>query len=69
MKFSIDCRTCVRQDTPGCDDCVVTFISGREPDEAVVIDAAEFAAIRRLEAAGLVPSLRHAKGRPERDAG
>lgn len=59
MDFTIDCRTCIRQRSSSCDDCVVTFISDREPDEAVIIDAAEFAALRRLEAAGLVPSLKH----------
>ena len=41
-----------------CDDCVVTFLLGREPDDAVVIDADEVRAMRMLERAGLVPSLR-----------
>ena len=58
MEFTIDCRTCPRQDSPTCSDCVVMFISSREPDEAIVIDAAEFAALRRLAAAGLIPELR-----------
>jgi hypothetical protein len=31
---------------------------GREPDDAVVIDADEARAMRMLEHAGLVPSLR-----------
>ncbi len=56
---SIDCASCVRQDTSACGDCVVTFLINREPSEAVVIDAAEFAALRRLQSAGLVPELRH----------
>ncbi len=59
MSITIDCAACVRLDTDTCDDCVVTFITGREPDSAVIIDVAEFAALRRLGDAGLVPSLRH----------
>ena len=47
------------QGTEACDDCVVTFISGREPGDAIVIDVAEERAVRMLAEAGLVPSLRH----------
>ncbi|MEL7158032.1 MAG: hypothetical protein AAFN30_15745 [Actinomycetota bacterium] len=54
MEFTIDCRTCPEARSSACDDCVVTFVSSRQPDEALVVDAAEFAAIRRLMAAGLV---------------
>lgn len=57
----ISCDDCVRQGTNTCDECVVTFICGREPDEAVVIDAAEARAVRLLGRAGLVPPLRHAR--------
>lgn len=59
MRFTIDCSTCVRNRSDRCDDCVVMFITDREPDEAVVVDATEFAALRRLSAAGLIPSLLH----------
>ncbi len=45
--------------TDVCDDCVVTFIVGREPGDAVVIDVAEVRAVRLLAQAGLVPDLRH----------
>lgn len=62
MKLTIDCRDCSQQYTPRCDDCVVTFLIGREPDEAVVIDATEFAALRRLADAGLLPPLLHDAG-------
>ena len=34
------------------------FLLGREPDDAVVIDADEARAMRMLERAGLVPTLR-----------
>ncbi|MGH1488234.1 MAG: hypothetical protein ACRBK7_02380 [Acidimicrobiales bacterium] len=62
MSMTIDCGTCTRQHTPTCDDCVVSFIVNREPEEAVVIDVAEFSALRRLQSAGLVPDLLHESG-------
>jgi hypothetical protein len=55
----IDCDECRMQDTEACADCVVTFIVGREPGDAVVIDVAEARAVRLLAQAGLVPDLRH----------
>jgi hypothetical protein len=54
----IDCDCCSLQGTNACDDCVVSFLLGREADDAVVIDADEARAMRMLEKAGLVPSLR-----------
>src|SRR5204862_7394507 len=57
--MTISCDECTMQHTSACDDCVVTFICGREPDDAVVIDAAEAPAVRLLSEAGLLPSLRH----------
>lgn len=59
--ITISCDDCAMHGTPACDDCVVTFLCGREPDEAVIIDAAEARAVRMLAAAGLVPDLRHTK--------
>jgi hypothetical protein len=56
--LTIDCECCALRETSACDDCVVTFLLGREPDDAVVIDADEARAMRMLEHAGLVPSLR-----------
>jgi hypothetical protein len=56
--LTIDCECCTLRDTAACDDCVVTFLLGREPDDAVVIDADEARAMRMLERAGLVPTLR-----------
>ena len=57
--LTIDCGECTLEGTSACEDCVVTFLCGREPDEAVVIDVAEARAVRLLGQAGLVPSLRH----------
>ncbi len=55
----IDCDSCTMQATDACDDCIVTFICDREPDQAVVIDIADLRAMRALADAGLVPELRH----------
>ncbi len=56
--LTIDCDCCQLQGTNSCDDCVVSFLLEREPDDALVIDADEARAMRMLERAGLVPSLR-----------
>lgn len=55
----IDCSDCSLQATSACDDCLVTFICGRDADEAVVIDVAEKRALRLLSDSGLVPPVRH----------
>ena len=57
MEFTIDCRTCARPDSASCEDCVLTYVVDREPGEAVVVDAAEFAALRRLADAGLIQAV------------
>ena len=57
--MEINCDDCVMQHTSACDDCVVSFIVGREPGEAIVIDVEEERAVRMLADAGLVPELRH----------
>jgi hypothetical protein len=57
--ITIDCATCVMRDTDACDDCVVTFLCDREPNEAVLLDLSELQALRRLAEAGLAPGLRH----------
>lgn len=55
----ISCDDCSMQSTSACEGCVVSFICGREPDDAIVIDVAEERAIRMLGRSGLVPPLRH----------
>jgi hypothetical protein len=57
--FTVDCVDCAHQGTDVCDDCVVSFIVGRAPEDALVVDAAEARAVRLLERAGLVPGVRH----------
>ena len=61
QSFTIDCADCLHRGTDTCDDCVVSFIVGRQPDDAVVVDADEARAVRLLEVAGLVPGVRHAR--------
>ena len=41
---------------------MVTFICGRTPGDAVVVNLADFRAMRMLGDAGLVPPLRHSEG-------
>ena len=55
----IDCDDCRLQGSAACEDCLVTFVLGREPDDAVVVDADEARALRMLSRAGLVPELRY----------
>jgi hypothetical protein len=59
--LTISCDECVMQGSDACDGCVVTFICGREPDEAVLIDHAEARALKLLGQGGLLPPLRHRK--------
>jgi hypothetical protein len=56
---TIDCAECVMRDSSACADCVVSFVVGRQPGEALVIDVEEERAVRMLSGAGLVPRLRH----------
>jgi len=55
----IDCDECAMEGTDACGDCVVTFLLGREPGDAVIIDVNEARALRLLEQGGLAPALRH----------
>ena len=57
--LTIDCEACTMRDTDACADCVVTFVVGRTPGEALVIDVEAERAVRLLARAGLVPGLRH----------
>lgn len=59
----ISCDGCVMRATTACDDCLVTFLADREPDDAVVIDVDVLRSMRRLSAAGLLPELRHSTHR------
>lgn len=52
----IDCDACAMRGR-GCGDCVVTVLLG-EPDDQLVIDDDERAALDTLARSGLVPPLR-----------
>jgi hypothetical protein len=54
----IDCDGCRGRALDACGDCVVSFILGREPDDALIFDAEEARAMRALGRVGLVPPLR-----------
>lgn len=56
--ITIDCAGCALQASHACEDCLVTFVISRDPDDAVVIDVEEARAIRALEGAGLLPPVR-----------
>ncbi|MHB8328615.1 MAG: hypothetical protein ACYDD6_03125 [Acidimicrobiales bacterium] len=57
-KISISCDDCRLQGTGACDDCLVSFVLEREPEDAVIIDVQEARAMRMLSRVGLLPSLR-----------
>lgn len=59
--FTIDCADCVHQHSSVCDDCVVTFLVDRQPEDAIVVDADEARVVRLLGQAGLVPGIRHSR--------
>ncbi len=57
----ISCDECALDRTTACRECVVTFLLGHEPGDAIVIDAAEERAVRLLAGGGLIPGLRHTR--------
>ena len=59
--LTISCDDCAMRRTAACDDCIVTFLCERDPEEAVVIDVEEARAIRVLEHAGLASGLRYVR--------
>lgn len=59
MDLVIECDSCIKQDSDACGDCIVAFVVSREPDDAVVFDVAAYAAVKRLQRAGLVADSQH----------
>jgi Zn-finger protein len=57
----ISCDDCAMQHSEVCEDCLVSFILSRDPDDAVVIDAEEARALRMMTKVGLVPRPRHVR--------
>ncbi len=60
--ITIDCDTCIMKSTSACDDCVVTYLCERPAEQAVVVNLADFRAMKALADVGLVPGLRHDTG-------
>ncbi|HXZ83408.1 MAG TPA: hypothetical protein VED84_06665 [Acidimicrobiales bacterium] len=58
-RFTISCDTCSHEGSAICADCVVSFLLGRDPGDAIIIDAAEARTVRLFERVGLLPALRH----------
>jgi hypothetical protein len=57
IELSISCTECVRRSTPDCEDCLVTFVLGDEPDELTL--SAELAdAAGLLSSQGMIPRLK-----------
>ena len=59
--ISISCDDCELQRSTACQDCLVSFVLSRQPDDAVVVDVEEARAMRMLARAGLVPAMRHSR--------
>jgi hypothetical protein len=57
IQMSISCRDCVRQSTPDCDDCLVSYVLGETPDE-LTMTSDEVAITEMLTTEGLMPRLR-----------
>lgn len=53
---TVDCDTCPVAGT-ACDDCAVSFIFSREPDDAVVYDHSTARALRLLREGGLLDEI------------
>ena len=41
IELSISCTDCVRRSTPDCEDCLVTFVLGDEPEELTMSSIVE----------------------------
>lgn len=57
IQMSISCRDCVRQSTPDCDDCLVSYVLGDTPDQ-LTMTSDEVAITEMLTSEGLMPRLR-----------
>ena len=57
IQMSISCRDCVRQSTPDCEDCLVSYVLGDTPDE-LTMTSDEVEITELLTSEGLLPRLR-----------
>ena len=57
IELSISCVECVRRSTPDCEDCLVTFVLGDQPEELTLSPELADAAIM-LSSQGMIPRLK-----------
>ena len=64
IELSISCTDCVRRSTPDCEDCLVTFVLGDQPEELTL--SAELADVAGLlTSQGMIPRLKFRRVTPE----
>ncbi len=57
IELSISCTDCVRRSTPDCEDCLVSFVLGDQPEELTLnSELAEVAGL--LSSQGMIPRLK-----------
>jgi hypothetical protein len=57
IELSISCTDCVRRSTPDCEDCLVTFVLGDQPEELTLSsELADVAGL--LSSQGMIPRLK-----------
>jgi len=66
IELSISCSDCIRQSTPDCDDCLVSYVIGETPDQ-LTMTGSELAVAELLSSEGLVPSLKFVELRSTKD--
>lgn len=64
IELSISCGDCVRRSTPDCEDCLVSFVLGDEPEELTL--SSELAGVAGLlSSQGMIPRLKFHRLRTE----
>ncbi len=63
IEVSISCADCVRQSTPDCADCLVSYVLGDTPDE-LVLTRRDAEVVELFNAEGLIPRLRYHPATP-----
>jgi hypothetical protein len=57
IELSISCTECVRRSTPDCEDCLVTFVLGDQPEE-LTLSPQLADAVGMLSSQGMIPRLK-----------
>ena len=57
IELSISCHDCVRRGTPDCEDCLVSFVLGEEPD-VLVMTSRDADVVQLFTAQGMIPRLK-----------